>query len=62
MSAYATVKITRSAARKFLTRSVYFPDKLLEDLIDDYLKEKLYNCQIVDDNSEDNSDELLDLD
>ena len=50
MSAYTTLKITRSKARLLAMAEVSKgSDDLLEALLDAVLEKRLYNCRIVDD-------------
>ena len=53
MSAYTTLKITRSRARMVAMNYIMAaPDPLLERILDDILHERLYNCRIVEDDAE----------
>lgn len=63
MSAYSTLKITRSAARRKLLEAIMgdFPDALLERFLDDLLEPRLYNAVIVSDSEKENDDYLLDI-
>jgi hypothetical protein len=53
MSAYTTLKITRSKARMLAVAAVMGAnDEVLENIMDDILRERLYNCRIVDDGAQ----------
>lgn len=59
MGAHSTIKVTRSKARLVLLQKIALADdKELEDMMDTYLYDQLYNCQIVSDGSE-NDDGLV---
>lgn len=61
MSAYATLRITRSKAVDTLMKefiSSMQDDNRLEFLMDQLLEDRVYNCRIVEDNEE-NDDEVL---
>ena len=59
MGAYSTRRITRSTARKLaLERVLTASDDLLRRIMDELLEERLYNCQIVDDNEYNDEKEL----
>lgn len=60
MSAYTTIKITRSKAlRTMLEHLMLAPsDSELEDFMDSLLRERLYNVQIVADDC-DNDDGIV---
>ena len=58
MSAYTTIRITRSKAKEeWLKTLMQDPsDDKLEEFIDDLLRDRLYNCMIVPDHAQnDNS-------
>jgi hypothetical protein len=53
MSAYTTIRITRSKARMLAVAAVMgADDEVLENIMDDILRERLYNCRIVPDGTE----------
>lgn len=50
MSAYTTLKITRSKAKLLAVAAVMAAnDEELEAIVDSVLRERLYNCRIVND-------------
>jgi hypothetical protein len=61
MSAYSTISISRSTAKKKLIEHLMIDvsDERLESFLDDVLRDRLYNAQIVND-GEKNEDFLLD--
>jgi hypothetical protein len=61
MSAYSTISVTRSAAKKKLFEYIMgnISDKQLESFLDDVVRHRLYNVMIVNDD-EKNEDFLLD--
>lgn len=61
MSAYTTISITRSTAIKLYLQEKFpgqSPDKVLEEFLDDFLRERLYNAFVVDDDAP-NDDHLV---
>ncbi len=59
MSAYSTIRITESKARNVLFAHFLQMNKTeLEEHLNNYLQNSLYNCEIVDDSS-DNNDDLI---
>lgn len=60
MSAYTTLRITRSRAKEELYRMVMgsVSDEFLESFMDTALRDRLYNCQIVSDDQENDNDAL----
>lgn len=59
MGAYSTILITESKAKKYIFDKLLSADNtLLEELMDKFLSDRLYNVRIVDD-SEENDDSLL---
>jgi len=60
MSAYSTLRITRSVARNRLLATILDSndDELLKDFLDGFLRHRCYECIIVDDNEE-NDNEVL---
>lgn len=60
MSAYSTLKITRSEARRQALATVLTAeDSVLADIMDAVLRERLYNCRIVDDGAENDDAEAF---
>ena len=58
MSAHSTIKITRTAAIQYiLTNLMNAGDTEIEDIADIFLDDRLYNCNIVGD--EDENDNCL---
>ena len=60
MSAYSTLRISRSKAKSVLIEQLLgdIDDQLLEDCIDQILKPRLYNATIVEDYV-DNDDDVF---
>lgn len=60
MGANSTIQITRGAAQRFLVQKMMgnLPEATLEILMDEFLRERLYNVRIVDDGDA-NDDTLL---
>ncbi len=59
MGAQSTIKISRAAARQFLAQRIWSAsDYALEVMMDEVMRERLYNVNIVA-NGEDNNDDLL---
>jgi hypothetical protein len=57
MGAHSTIDITRTKARRTLVMAIMeADDTMLEDMMDNYLYEKLYNCNIVEDDHFPNDD------
>lgn len=59
MSEYSTIYVTRSTAKEALLKKLInneFTDIELADLMDTLLKEQLYNCVIVPDDTTINDD------
>lgn len=60
MSEFTTIRVTRHAARKYLVaRLMDAADFEMEDMLDTFLAERLYNSQIVHDDEVQNDDEIL---
>jgi hypothetical protein len=60
MSAYSTLRITRKSARlQALATVALADDALLADILDAVLRERLYNCRIVDDTDENDDEEAF---
>jgi hypothetical protein len=60
MGAFSTIKITRSAARKYLLCRIMEADDVdLGDTLDLFLSARLYTADIVPDDWETNDDEQL---
>jgi DNA-binding TFAR19-related protein (PDSD5 family) len=52
MSAYTTIKIRRSKARVMAVEAVMnASDEILENIMDDILRERLYNCRVVEEDA-----------
>jgi hypothetical protein len=48
MSAYTTIRIRRSKARRLAVEALMnASDETLEKVVDDLLRERLYNCRVV---------------
>lgn len=62
MSAFSTLYITRNKARELYLQKALgvITDQELEEFLDGYLRDKLYNAIIVDDTSEPNDDNVVD--
>lgn len=61
MSAHSTIRITRVRAQRYLLNEMLNADnQALESMMDAALYERLYNCQIVAEDAE-NDDWRLDL-
>lgn len=59
MGAYTSIRITRSAAKKYMMERLFnIQDSQLEDFMDAELNDRLYDCVIVNDEDE-NDDDLL---
>lgn len=59
MSAYSTVRITRSKARQMALGHIHLAnDELLEQVMDFILRQRLYNCRIVPDGAENDEEEI----
>jgi len=61
MGAYSTLNITRSKAISTIVANVLggLEDFELENMMDDLLEDRLYNCTIVPDHCEENDDEII---
>jgi hypothetical protein len=60
MSAFSTLCITRSTALKlYLQEHQVITDRILEEFMDKFLESKLYNCIIVNDDTEVTDDNLI---
>lgn len=60
MSAFSTIQITRSAARKYLLGQIMSADDVdLGDMLDLFLSARLYMADIVPDDWETNDDDRL---
>ena len=61
MSAYTTLSITRSKAKELILNATIgeIPVDVLERFVDSILEERLYNCIIVDDGTEENDDDMI---
>lgn len=59
MSAYSTIRITETTARRLvMSKILTYTREELKEIADTILSEKLLNCEIVPDGS-DNDEELL---
>lgn len=61
MGAHSTLMITRDQAKLFIVDKVMkgLSDKELEDLMDTFLHDRLYNCMIVPDDFKDNDNHVI---
>lgn len=61
MSAYSTLRITRSKAKEYIVAKVLseLSDEELSDVMDKFLYDRLYNCVIVADDSEENDNFVI---
>lgn len=61
MSAYSTLKITRSRAKEIVIRFLLsdLSDEILERYLDTILESRLYNARIVGDDQENDDVELM---
>lgn len=60
MSAYGTLKITRSRAKlEVMSKLFNMSDRELEHLMDQILEPRLYNCRVVDDCETEHDDHML---
>lgn len=60
MSAYTTLKVTRSRAMlEVMNKLLNMSDSDLEHFMDKILEPRLYNCRVVDDCSPENDDDIL---
>jgi hypothetical protein len=61
MGAYSTLQITRGKALGILMAKLLgdITDGQLEDMMDEHLSDRLYNCMIVGDNCECNDDDKI---
>lgn len=61
MGACSTIKVTRTAAQKYLlARTMEATDEELGNALGQFLAERLYNAYVVPDNETENDDEVLD--
>jgi hypothetical protein len=60
MSAYSTLRITRSRAKNMIIQSMFgeIDDELLERYLDKLLEPRLYNARIVSDDDKNDDCEL----
>lgn len=60
MSAYSTLKITRSRAKlEVMNKLLNMNDRDLEHFMDQILEPRLYNCRVVDDWATEHDDDAL---
>jgi len=60
MGAHSTINITQKTARRVILEKIMnATDVELEEWMDDILYDRLYNCNIVSDDYEDNQDYLV---
>ena len=60
MSAYTTLKVTRSRAKlEVMKKLLSMSDSDIERFMDKILEPRLYNCRVVDDWSPENDDDVL---
>ena len=61
MSAYSILDISRTRAKEYVLGKIYTKindDNFLEKLMDELLRDRLYNCRIVNDDSENDDTRL----
>ncbi len=60
MGAYSTINVTESKARSYLIQKIAAAtDYELQKMLDEFLYDQLYDCQVVPDHCEENDDNLL---